>query len=317
MDLNSVLMLLITIMFALLVYLGINTLLQHRKEQHDDIKRRMDEVSKLYRREIMLNEELSKPISERLFKPLLQGTLSGMKKFLPDKSNAPKGKQSDKLKAKLRSAGISMDPGEYQFLMLLVVGGCALLFGILGFAIVLTPQAALMGMVLGLYAGYAVMRFRLVAMISARKESMQKQLPEVLDMLSVSVEAGLGLEQAMQHVISHFKGALIDEMSVTVREMGMGRSRRDALLALGERCELEEVKSFARAIVQAAQMGISIRNVLRSQSELMRQTRRNKIEEKAMQISVKILIPMVVFIFPVIFIVLLGPAAVNIYETFY
>lgn len=316
MDTMTILMLLIAILFTLLVFLVIQYLLQQRQEQHDDIKRRMGEVAKLYRREI-LDEELSKPISERLFKPLLKGTLSGLKKFMPAKTDTTKGKQSDKLKAKLRSAGINMEPNDYQLLTLIVIAGFAVLFGVVGFALVLTPQAALIGLVFGLYAGYALMRFRLVSMISTRRETMQRQLPDVLDMLSVSVEAGLGLEQAMQQVNNNFKGPLIDEMSVTVREMGMGRSRRDALLAFGERCELDEVKSFARAIVQAGQMGISIRNVLRSQSEFMRQTRRNKIEEQAMQISVKILIPMVLFIFPVIFIVLLGPAAVNIYETFF
>jgi len=139
----------------------------------------------------------------------------------------------------------------------------------------------------------------------------------VWDMLRFRVEAGLGLEQAMIHVVNNFVGPLIDEIAVSNREMALGRNRRDALLILGDRCELEEMKTFVRAIVQAGEMGISIKNVLRSQSAYMRQSRRNKIEEKAMQISVKILIPMVLFIFPVIFIVLLGPAALSIITYFF
>jgi tight adherence protein C len=135
-------------------------------------------------------------------------------------------------------------------------------------------------------------------------------------MLSVSVEAGLGLEQSMLYDVNNFEGPLIDEISVSNREMAMGRSRRDALLNLGDRCEIDEVKTFVRAIVQAGELGISIKNVLRSQAAFIRQSRKNKIEEKAMQISVKILIPMVLFIFPVIFIVLLGPAVVNIIGSF-
>ncbi|KGP75169.1 hypothetical protein JT05_12180, partial [Desulfosporosinus sp. Tol-M] len=111
-------------------------------------------------------------------------------------------------------------------------------------------------------------------------------------------------------------GPLVDELSIAYREMTMGRTRREALLDLGERSGVEEVQSFARAVVQAGQMGISIKNVLQSQAEVIRQARRNKIEEKAMKISVKILIPMTLFIFPVIFIALLGPAAVNIYNQF-
>ena len=146
---------------------------------------------------------------------------------------------------------------------------------------------------------------------------MQSQLPEVLDMISVSVEAGLGLEQAMIEVVKNFDGPLIDEIAITNREMAMGRTRADALLLLGERCGIEEMQNFTRAIVQATQMGIAVKNVLRSQSEYMRQTRKNKVEEKAMQVSVKILLPMAGFILPVIFIVLLGPAAVKIMDTLF
>ena len=309
-------MILLSALAGGMLFLGLASFFQKRQEQKDDIRRRMREIARLYRKEAAQNEELSKPLSERLFKPMLQGTLAGLRKFAPEKTESSKGGQSEKLKLKLRSAGIQMEPNDYQLLMLLVIAGSAILFGTLAFVLTWKLQAALLGILTGLYGGYAVMRFRLVGMIARRRETMSRQLPEVLDMLSVSVEAGLGLEQAILHVVSNFKGPLIDELSVTAREMSMGRSRRDALLLLGDRCELDEVKTFARAIVQAGQMGISIRNVLRAQSEFMRQTRKNKIEEKAMQLSVKILIPMVLFIFPVIFIVLLGPAAVNIYETF-
>lgn len=316
MDFTTILMILLSLLFGGLMFYGLIFLFQKRKEQKDDIRRRVKEIARLYRKEAVLSEEMSKPLSERLFKPMLQGTLSGLRKFVPEKTESSKGKQSEKLKLKLRSAGIQMEPNDYQLLQLLVITGATVFAGVIAFVLTWETKAALIGVFIGLYGGYVVLRFRLIGMISKRKEAMSRQLPEVLDMLSVSVEAGLGLEQAILHVINNFKGPLIDELSVTSREMSMGRSRRDALLLLGDRCELDEVKSFARAIVQAGQMGISIKNVLRSQSEFMRQTRRNKIEEKAMQVSVKILIPMVIFIFPVIFIVLLGPAAVNIYETF-
>jgi tight adherence protein C len=141
---------------------------------------------------------------------------------------------------------------------------------------------------------------------------MEQQLPEVLDLLSVSVEAGLGFEQAVHHITMNMEGPLIDELTVTYREMAMGRARRDALTLLGQRCELEEMKTFVGALVQASQLGISIKNVLRSQSAAMRQSRKAKVQEKAMKVSVKMLFPMVMFIFPVIFIILLGPAVVNV-----
>ena len=95
----------------------------------------------------------------------------------------------------------------------------------------------------------------------------------------------------------------------------MGRPRRDALILLGERCNSDDVKSFTGALVQAGQLGISIRNVLQSQSEALRRTRQNRIRDEAAKLSTKILFPMLVFIFPVLFIVLLGPALLNIMET--
>jgi tight adherence protein C len=154
-----------------------------------------------------------------------------------------------------------------------------------------------------------------VGSIKRRNQQIEQQLPDVLDLLSVSVEAGLGFEQAVQHVTTNMEGPLIDELTVTYREMSMGRSRKDALALLAERCDIEEVKSFAGALAQAAQLGISIKNVLRSQSTAMRQSRRAKVQEKAMKVSVKMLFPMLIFIFPVIFIMLLGPAVVNVLKT--
>jgi tight adherence protein C len=145
---------------------------------------------------------------------------------------------------------------------------------------------------------------------------MEQQLPDVLDLLSINVEAGLGFEQALLQVIGHFEGPIIDELTITYREMTMGRPRREALVLLGERCGLNEVKTFVGAMVQAEQLGISIKNVLRTQAASMRDNRRSKVQEKAMKISVKIMLPMVGLIFPVLFIVLMGPAVVKIMEMF-
>ncbi len=171
-------------------------------------------------------------------------------------------------------------------------------------------------MLVGAYAGYALMRFYLGARVTNRRRSMEQQLPDVLDLLSINVEAGLGFEQALLQVIGHFEGPIIDELTITYREMTMGRPRREALVLLGERCGLNEVKTFVGAMVQAEQLGISIKNVLRTQAASMRDNRRSKVQEKAMKISVKIMLPMVGLIFPVLFIVLMGPAVVKIMEMF-
>jgi tight adherence protein C len=266
----------------------------------------------------VLDEDMNKPLSDRFIKPMLTGLIFQIKKVIPESNNKNDTgvQQLDKLRKNLRQAGLQIDSNEYRAVQILVIISVALLLGIMALIITGRSQPALLFILVGGYLGYVGLRFYISRRITNRRESISRQLPEVLDMLSVSVEAGLGLEQAILHVNNHFKGPLIDELSIAYREMSMGRTRRDALLALGERSDVEEVNSFVRAVVQAGQMGISIKNVLRSQAEFMRQTRRNKVEEKAMQVSVKILIPMAFFIFPVIFIVLLGPAAVAIYNQF-
>jgi tight adherence protein C len=108
------------------------------------------------------------------------------------------------------------------------------------------------------------------------------------------------------------EGPLVDELAVTYREMSMGRTRRDALYLLGERIDVEEVRSFTAALIQAGQLGIPIKNVLQAQASAIRQSRRTKVQERAAKVSTKILLPMLVFIFPVLFIVLMGPTVLNL-----
>ena len=181
-----------------------------------------------------------------------------------------------------------------------------LIFVMLGYG-----SRAFIGIFLGVYAGYAILRMNLTMNISKRREAMEEQMPDVLDLLSVNVEAGLGFEQALSHVIGHFEGPLIDELTITYREITMGRTRRDALALFAERSELDEIKTFVGAIVQVEQLGISIKNVLRTQAAAMRANRRSKVEERAQKVQVKMLLPMVGLIFPVLLIVLLGPAVVQ------
>lgn len=307
---------LIPIFFGIFIFCLFLFLLYPYGRRNDEIKKRFETISNIDKKELILDEELSKPLSERIFKPIFDRLILNIKKLIPEDSKRRResSKKTNKLKKKLRQAGIKMGTNEYQAIQIIIMAGVAVFSGTIAFALTSQTLAVLFGIILGVYIGYVVLRFDLARRITKRDETIRRQLPEVLDMLSVSVEAGLGLEQAILHVITHYKGPLVDELNITYREMTMGRTRRDAFLQLGERCEIDEVKSFVRAIVQAQEMGISIKNVLRSQAAFIRQTRRNKIEEKAMQVSVKILIPMAFFIFPVIFIVLLGPAVVTIME---
>ncbi|MFB0919995.1 MAG: type II secretion system F family protein, partial [Oscillospiraceae bacterium] len=192
------------------------------------------------------DEDMSKSLYVRVVIPILKSFSAKLAK------HAPKGKlfksesgkqQSEKLKKSLRRAGISMSVDEYSIIRIFVIAGAAGIATLFSVYLGLGYRASF-GALLGAYAGFVALRLNLSLRISARRASMEQQLPDVLDLLSVNVEAGLGFEQALLMVIGHFEGPLIEELTVTYREISMGRTRRDALSLFAERCELEEVKSF-------------------------------------------------------------------------
>jgi len=316
---ETIILYLVAIAFGIFIFSMVILLLKHRGEEKDAFQNRLTKIGGKQSNAIYLDEELNKPISERLIKPLTNKFVEGIKKMAPQSNIETESvdARTAKMKQMLRQAGMKFTVGEYRVFRLVVFAAVGLLIGILLYIFTRNILYAIVAGGLGVYLAYVVLRFQLTAKVSTRRRSMQAQLPEVLDMISISVEAGLGLEQAMIEVVKNFEGPLIDEFAISNREMTMGRSRNDALLLLGDRCDFEEMQTFTRAIIQATQMGIAVKNVLRTQAEYMRQTRKNKIEEKAMQVSVKIMIPMALFILPVIFIVLLGPAVVSIVETLF
>jgi len=283
----------------------------------DHIKRRVSNILNTDSKKVgFIDEDLNKPLYERLVAPFVKSLSLKLAKAVPkilSKSNAKK-LQSDKLKKMLRQAGISISTEEYSLIRTFAIVGIAVLLGFICASLGLGSRSFI-GVVFGAYAGYTVLHLNLTFRISKRRDSMEQQMPDVLDLLSVNVEAGLGFEQALSHVIEHFEGPLIEELTITYREITMGRTRRDALILFAERCELAEIKTFVGSIIQAEQLGISIKNVLRTQAAAMRANRRSKVEEKAQKVQVKMLLPMVGLIFPVLLIVLLGPALVQIIRT--
>jgi len=145
-----------------------------------------------------------------------------------------------------------------------------------------------------------------------RKELMVKSLPDVLDLISVSVEAGLGFDAALQKVVEKTSGPLTEEFEQTLNEINMGKPRREALRDMANRIQVDDISTFLGSIIQADQLGVSMTNVLRIQSRQVRENRRMKAEEAAQKAPIKILIPLVVFIFPTLLVVLLGPAILSL-----
>jgi tight adherence protein C len=178
-----------------------------------------------------------------------------------------------------------------------------------------TPIMKLAGVFL-LFLGYFIPDLLLYSKGIERQKAMQLELANTLDQMLISVEAGLGFEGAMARAGDNGKGPLAEELVRTLQDMQVGRSRRESYLALAERTNIPELRSFVQAVVQADTYGIAISRVLRVQAKVMRVKRRQRAEEKAMKLPVMILFPLLFFIFPVLFIAILGPAVINTVVTF-
>ena len=158
--------------------------------------------------------------------------------------------------------------------------------------------------------------FALNFKIRSRRDQIRSELPDALDLLAVSVEAGLGFDGAVTKLTEHMEGPLIDEFALTLNEIRVGEARAVALRKMGERVDAGELSNFVRAVIQAEQLGISLGRILRVQAADTRMRRQAAAEEKAMKAPIKMLFPTVAFIFPSMFIVVLGPAMLHIMSVF-
>ena len=178
------------------------------------------------------------------------------------------------------------------------------------------PRMMLIGPLAGAAFGYMLPNFWLGSRKRQRQDSIQRALPDALDMLTICVEAGLAFEAALQRVSDQWEGALSDEFAQVVTEMRLGVPRPQALRRFAERCDIPDVSSFVAVLVQADSMGTSIAQVLHSQADQIRVLRRQRAEEKANKAPIKILVAMLLFIFPALFVVILGPAVPRIIDAF-
>ena len=180
----------------------------------------------------------------------------------------------------------------------------------------LHPLLAGAGCVIAPLAGFRLPFFLLGLRASARRQQIVRSMPFALDLLSISVSAGQGFEGAMMLVAERTRGALAEELTLALTEIRLGKPRRQALLDLGERTEVEDLKKFVGAIVFVSDLGGSLSNVLRVQADTMRTVRKQRAEEKAMKAPIKMLFPLVFCIFPALGIVILVPAGLRIVEVF-
>ena len=256
-------------------------------------------------------QELKAPFYRRAIKPMLVKMSVWMIKALPTEKEALLGHKL--VKANLNDA---ITPRELLVVKYLAsLGAAALLWMFAGMLGKSFMQAVVLGAA-GMGLGWYVPDFYINSKGLTRIREIEKSLPDVLDLLTVSVEAGLGFDGALMKVVEKTKSALSQEFTLMLKEIKMGKPRIEAMRDMSNRVEVDDLSTFTGSIIMADQLGVSISNILRLQSEQIRQKRRQRVEEMAMKAPVKMLIPLVLFIFPAIFVVLLGPAALNIAKTF-
>jgi len=254
--------------------------------------------------------DLARPLTERVLGPALDAVAERILAILPKRV-------LDGMRRKLILAGEPLNLSGFLTAMALSAG----LFVVLGFGLVVAAggsfQANQLLLLVALGSvGLALPYLWLINRVRRRQSVITKSLPDSLDLITTCVEAGLGLDAALARVAEKVEGPFADELSRTLREVGMGRMRRDALREMGERTGVPDLITFINAVIQAEQMGTGIGQVLRVQSDQLRLRRRQRAEEMANAAPVKMVFPLVLCIFPTLFLVILGPAGISIYGSF-
>ncbi len=228
-------------------------------------------------------------------------------------------KEMGELREKLMNAGFRREsaPVVFKGLQMVCAGIGLLAGGITGLISDGMTQGALMKFAVGVIIGYLIPRFGLGYLAKRRKEKVFLGLPDALDLMVVCVEAGLGIDQALRKVAEEMKKShkeIGEEFSIANQQLQFGRTRGEVLQALGFRSGVDDLKQLASILIQADKFGSSVATALRVQSDAMRVKRRQIAEEKAAKTAVKMIFPLVLFIFPGIFVVLVGPAGISMYR---
>jgi tight adherence protein C len=276
--------------------------------QEDPLKARLNQLGQMTAKDLQ-ELELQQPFFDRTIRPLA-GRLSGTV------SRVTSSSFSERTEKRLAMAG---NPGDMKVADWLgikaIVAGVGfgvlfIVFGVLGGQII---QGLLLGLV-GAGIGYIGPEFWLGRRVKARQKGILIQIPDALDLLTISVRAGLGFDAALGKVVEKMKGPLVDEFRRALAEVRVGKARREALRDIVPRTEVQPLTNFISAIIQAEQLGVSISKVLQVQSEQLRIERRQRAEEQAAQAPIKMLFPLVGCIFPSLFVVILGPALILIMQ---
>jgi tight adherence protein C len=270
-----------------------------------------DRLAALGEREIDVEslEELELQLSfkDRVIIPVVEKLADITARFTPQK-------QLEQSRRLIELAGMSTDPTQFFLLrIVLTIVGLGLGF----FLLQGNPVQALLATGVGIGLGNYFPVMSMTSRIQKRQAEVVRALPDALDLLVICVEAGLGFDQALGKVYEKWDNELALAFGRVLREIQLGKPRREALKDMADRLDVADINTFTAAIIQAEQLGVSMAKILRVQSDQMRVKRRQRAQEKAQQAPVKMMIPMVLIIFPSLWIILMGPAAIRIAKQFF
>jgi tight adherence protein C len=252
--------------------------------------------------------ELSVGFWERVLIPFVEGLADLVVRFTPQK-------QLQSTRHLIELAGMTTEPTTFMATRIIVTVALAGVGGLLAFMVMgETFTTGIMYMAGAAAFGFFLPVLMLRSKVSRRQDSIIRSLPDALDLLTICVEAGLGFDMAMGRVAEKWEDDLALAFGRVLREIQLGKLRREALKDMADRMDVPDVSAFVAAITQADQLGVSMSKILRVQSDQMRTKRRQRAQEKAQQAPVKMMIPMVILIFPSIWIVLMGPAVLRVMD---
>ena len=299
----------IVVLIFIIAFLFFQTALGVIFRSREVVQIRLDNIAK---QDLRNNDnELSKPLFARVLRPMLDGMNRTVFKITPKEIITS-------LEKKVEMAGNpkNLTVKDWINIQLITVICLPVITAGIGFYMNFHAKGIVSAIVIEIIIGLVIPNFILGKKITDRQKQIQNTLPDVIDLLTVSVEAGLGFDAALAKVTDKMPGPLADEFDTVLQEIKVGKQKRDALRDMAGRVNMQDLTAFLGSVIQADQFGVGIGNILRIQSEQMRQKRRQRAQEKAMKAPIKMLIPMILFIFPTIFTVLLGPIIVKLISMF-
>lgn len=311
------------VMIVVLVFTAIVLLLKPMSRADEEATARLEEIKRGERRppkKKKLSKLFSKPADGSEPVPLTSRIAEAVNAFIkPSSRNVPLNKNDMEIKKLLAVANINISMATFAFFRMAI--GSLLAALILGLGTILfkgafTTKQLMFGVVAGFLAGTLLPKTILRSNATRRRTAIVSSLTDTIDLIAISVEAGLGYDAAIMSIWQKNKSPAMQELSRTIEDINYGMSRHDAYQSLAARCDVDEMSLFANNMAQADAMGIPIVNILKAQADALRVARRRRAEMQIQKAPVKMLLPLVLFVFPTMLVILIGPAVLNFMRYF-